>query len=105
MEDVTRADAFVRLVGPWLVHIIEAISIIFILAGGVRAAAASLSSLVHGPDRTPSTRVRIDLACWLAFALEFLLAAGILETMLSPTLEQVGILGGIAGIRTLLNYF
>jgi len=61
MEEMTRAEAFVRLVGPWLVHIIEAISVLFILFGVVRAAAASLVSLVHSPDRMPSTRIRLDL--------------------------------------------
>jgi len=105
MEEMTRAEAFVRLVGPWLVHIIEAISVLFILSGVVRAAAASLWSLVRGPDKLPPTRIRLDLGRSLSFALEFLLAADILETMLSPTLQQVGILGGVAVIRTLLNYF
>ena len=105
LEDITHAEAFVRLVGPWLVHVIEAISVLFILAGVARAAVGSLVSVLRDPDRMPSTRVRLDLGRSLSFALEFLLAADILQTMLSPTMEQVAILGGVAVIRTLLNYF
>jgi uncharacterized membrane protein len=51
------------------------------------------------------SRLRLNLARALSLALEFLLAADILETIISPTLEQVGILGAIAIIRTGLNYF
>jgi uncharacterized membrane protein len=32
-------------------------------------------------------------------------AADILETVFKPSLEQLGILGGIVIIRTVLNYF
>jgi uncharacterized membrane protein len=37
-------------------------------------------------------------------ALEFLLAADILRTAISPTWTDIGQLAAIAGIRTFLNY-
>lgn len=43
-------------------------------------------------------------AGWLVLALEFLLAADILRTAISPTWNDIGQLAAIAGIRTFLNY-
>jgi len=44
-------------------------------------------------------------AGWLVLALEFLLAADILRTAISPTWNDIGQLAAIAAIRTVLNYF
>ena len=51
------------------------------------------------------TNLRLELAHSLAFSLEFLLAADIVGTAVSPDWEAVGKLGAIAFIRTFLNYF
>src|SRR5262245_56665380 len=104
-EAVTRAEALVRVLAPWLVHVIEACSVLTILYGVVRAFVEEVLVIVHTPGRVSFTRLRLDLARALSLALEFLLAADILQTIISPTLEQVGILGAIAVIRTGLNYF
>jgi uncharacterized membrane protein len=47
----------------------------------------------------------VSFATWLLLALEFELAADVLETAISPTWNDVGMLASIAGIRTILNYF
>jgi len=49
--------------------------------------------------------LRLNLAHALALSLEFLLAADIVGTAVSPDWEAVGKLGAIAIIRTFLNYF
>jgi uncharacterized membrane protein len=49
--------------------------------------------------------VRLLLGRFLAVGLEFQLASDILGTAVSPTFNEIGILGAIAGIRTALNYF
>ncbi|HEY7062478.1 MAG TPA: hypothetical protein VII06_13445 [Chloroflexota bacterium] len=49
MEDVTRAEAFVRLLAPWLVHIIEACSVLTILYGVVKAFVEEVLSILHAP--------------------------------------------------------
>src|SRR5689334_10813549 len=100
MEEMSRAEAVVRAVGPWLVHIVEANSVLVILYGVVRAFLAWILSIVRGPGKMPPTGIRLELGRSLALALEFLLAADILETILSPSLQQVAILGGVAIIRT-----
>ena len=45
-----------------------------------------------------------SFAGWLVLALEFLLAADILKTAISPTWTDIGQLAAIAAIRTFLNY-
>ena len=42
---------------------------------------------------------------WLILGLEFMLAADIVRTAISPTWQQTGQLAAIAVIRTFLNYF
>src|SRR3954447_5274715 len=102
---MTRMEALVHVVSPWLVHIIEANSVLVIFYGVVRAFVSWLVSIVRSPARVPSSRIRLDLGRSLALALEFLLAADILETIISPSLQQVATLGAVAIIRTGLNYF
>jgi len=49
--------------------------------------------------------VRLTLARWLAVALEFELAADILNTAVTPTWNDIEKLAAIATLRTALNYF
>ena len=58
-------------------------------------------------DGTPQqkTEVRMTLGRWLAVALEFELAADILNTAVTPTWNDIAKLGAIATLRTALNYF
>jgi uncharacterized membrane protein len=49
--------------------------------------------------------IRLLLGRFLAVGIEFLLAADILGTAVSPTFDEIGKLAAIAAIRTLLNYF
>jgi uncharacterized membrane protein len=53
----------------------------------------------------PYEHVRLTLGRFLALGLEFQLASDILRTAVSPTLDDIAMLGAIAAIRTLLNYF
>ena len=50
-------------------------------------------------------RVRLDLGIALALSLEFLLAADIAATAVSPSWDAVGKLAAISAIRTFLNFF
>jgi uncharacterized membrane protein len=51
------------------------------------------------------SEVRITLGRWLALALEMALAADILRTVMIPTWDEIGKLGTIVVLRTVLNYF
>ena len=48
--------------------------------------------------------LRHHLGYYLLLGLEFLVAADIIETLLSPTLEHLGILAGIVVIRIIISY-
>lgn len=53
----------------------------------------------------PYEHIRLVLGRFLALGLEFQLAADILKTAVSPTFDDIAMLGAIAAIRTVLNYF
>ena len=69
----------------------------------------AIKRLLRSPSRisrsTIITSVRLELARSLALSLEFLLAADIAATAVSPDWNAVGKLAVIAFIRTFLNYF
>ncbi|MDJ0588856.1 MAG: DUF1622 domain-containing protein [Pleurocapsa sp. MO_226.B13] len=50
-------------------------------------------------------KVRLDLGVALALSLEFLLAADIVATAVSPSWDALGKLAVISAIRTFLNFF
>jgi uncharacterized membrane protein len=84
-----------------------AIDLVGALVIGVGVAIA-LWGLARAPGRRQApdfTAVRLDLARYLALALEFQLGADILTTAVAPSWDQIGKLGAIAVIRTTLNYF
>ena len=53
----------------------------------------------------PFTSARLELSRYLVLALEFQLAADILETAVAPDWTTIGHLAAIGTIRTALNYF
>lgn len=88
----------------WLKLIVETIGAIIIGIGVVIAAVEFVRALVP-PQLESYNRIRLTLARYLALALEFQLGADILSTAIAPTWDQIGKLGAIAVIRTVLNYF
>ena len=49
--------------------------------------------------------VRHQFASYLLLALEFLIAADIIATVIHPTFEEIAILASIVVIRTVISYF
>jgi uncharacterized membrane protein len=87
-----------------VIPIVEAVGAIVIVVGVfVSFGRYVLSELRIRP--TAYEDVRLLLGRFLALGLEFQLASDILGTAVSPSFEEIGKLGAIAGIRTLLNYF
>ena len=50
-------------------------------------------------------KIRFDIGVHLLLGLEFLIAADVIRSIIRPTLEELGILGGIVAIRTVISYF
>ncbi len=76
---------------------------------GLAAVEATIKSisLFFRRDAPPELKiqVRLTFARWLAVALEFELAADILNTAVTPSWSDIEKLAAIATLRTALNYF
>ncbi|MFY9397960.1 MAG: DUF1622 domain-containing protein [Desulfomonilia bacterium] len=97
-----RFELLLRIAAQWLILPIEALAA-SIIAAGVVVAFVRLIRIRAMPDLDMFQRVRHHFARYLVLALEFQLAADILGTAVSPSWDQIGKLGAIAGIRTFLN--
>ena len=87
-----------------VIPLVEAIGALVIVVGVVVAFGRYvLSELRIRP--LPYEDVRLLLGRFLALGLEFQLASDILGTAVSPSFAEIGKLGAVAGIRTVLNYF
>ncbi|GGM39835.1 hypothetical protein GCM10011608_25770 [Micromonospora sonchi] len=87
-----------------VVTAVELVGVVVITAGVAWAALRFVVDGLRYRDAAVFTRIRLTLGRFLTLGLEFQLAADILRTALSPTFAQIGQLGAIAAIRTVLNY-
>lgn len=87
-----------------VVPVVEAIGAAVIAVGVLFAFALWVAGELRARDMTYED-VRLRLGRYLALGLEFQLGADILGTAVSPSWDEIGKLGAIAGIRTVLNYF
>lgn len=94
----------VRDAVDFLIPIVDAIGAIVIGVGVIVAFALWVLSELR-VRRVPYERVRMVLGRFLALGLEFQLGSDILGTAVSPSFSEIGKLGTIAAIRTLLNFF
>ncbi len=98
------AEAILTNVVLWLSFVAEAMSALLVGAGMV-AAIYKIVRLGRAPTRLRYLQLRLTMARFLVVALEFQLAADILNTAQDTTWVQLGRLGAIAVIRTFLAYF
>lgn len=85
--------------------IIEGVAIFIIAFSILKIIPKFVSSYKRHNSEEFYHAIRLDLGLSLALSLEFLLAADIVGTAVTPSWESVGLLAAIAGIRTFLNYF
>jgi uncharacterized membrane protein len=80
-------------------------------AGALSIAIGAITTIVAmgralmAHEHVSFTIARFNLSRYLVLALEFQLAADILETAIAPEWMKIGQLAAIAAIRTALNYF
>ena len=82
----------------------EFVAVLVIVLGAIHAIWPAFRVVVQSGMRVEPLTVFRSFAGWLVLALEFLLAADILRTAISPTWTDIGQLAAIAAIRTFLNY-
>ena len=87
-------------------HFVDGAAVLTVLFGALEAF-VKLLWVVITPRVTHGERKAIwrGFGMWLLLGLEFELAADIVDSVVSPTWQDVGMLGAIAVIRTFLNYF
>lgn len=85
--------------------IIEAIAIAIVIFSTIRTVSKFIRAYKRKNSEPFYHEIRLDLGLSLALSLEFLLAADIVATAVTPSWEAIGLLAAIATIRTFLNYF
>ena len=99
-------EAVLEILAEHVALSLEMISILIVAIGGLEAAYLALWPTLRGRVTHGARRAAwLSLARWLLLGLEFMLAADIVRTAISPDWTALGQLGAIAVIRTFLNYF
>jgi uncharacterized membrane protein len=92
-----------QLVISYVVPLVEACGALVVVMGVARAIWQYLRSFFeHDPLHVASLRLQLGQS--MVMGLEFQVAADILKTALSPTLNDMLLLGALIGVRTVLNY-
>ncbi len=86
---------------------VELAASLIILVAAVEAIILILKRLFQWRTSTVihKKEIWVRFAMWLLLALEFELAADIVRSAIAPSWQDIGQLGAIAAIRTVLNYF
>ena len=99
------AEAFLLQTAFFLKIAIECFALLILAVGIIRAVIKLLAVRKRIDRPKVMYSVRLDLGLSLVLSLEFLLAADIAATAISPSWNAIGQLAAISGIRTFLNYF
>src|SRR5262245_19139800 len=85
---------------------IDVAMVAIIALGAVHAIWRVVDRVIHRQALASHVRdIWLHFAAWLLLALEFALAADLIETVLAPIWEEIRELGAIAVIRIALGYF
>lgn len=100
MEQLLHASALI------LSQILEAATLMLLAIGALLAIKNLIAgTIAHLPANEIAVSAWQGLSRWLLVGLEFLLAADLVSTVISPSWDELGRLGAIAAIRTVLGYF
>lgn len=102
MEELFKATASRIALG------VELVAALMIAYGAIEALVSLLTprrKTEHDKLFHKRRQVFLRFGVWLLLGLEFELAADIVRSAISPNWSQIGQLGAIATIRTVLNYF
>lgn len=102
---LTLPESLLQHVAIALKVFLEGIAILIIAVSAVRMVLKLLRRLELVRCQQDWNIIRLDLGISLALALEFLLAADIVGTAISPSWEALGKLAAVTGIRIVLNIF
>ena len=96
----------VKIIAHYAAIIADGIAVLFIIVGIIGAIVIYVRrTFFVKTDYLAMTASRNHLGHSLSLSLEFLIGADILRTAISPSWQDIGQLGAIVGIRTVLNFF
>lgn len=101
---MSSLEEAIRLAIGYLVPLIEACGALVVTLGAARAIVSYVRSFLEN-DALQIASLRLQLGQSMVMGLEFQVAADILKTALSPTLNEVTLLAALIAVRTALNYF
>ncbi|MGA2120921.1 MAG: DUF1622 domain-containing protein [Methanoregula sp.] len=94
-----------------LPDIITFFSLLFGIAGAILIIYGGLRAMVFivlrefRKTETTYTQIRRAFTSYLVFGLEFFIAADVLKTFITPSEQEIILLGAVVIIRTILGYF
>lgn len=102
---IKRIDHFLEQLALAFQMFLETIAIFIIAIASVQTLVRLIRRLEIVKHQKNWELIRLNLGLALALSLEFLLAADIVGTAISPTWNSILQLGAVTGIRTFLNFF
>jgi uncharacterized membrane protein len=97
-------EAF-KVLASYVAIACEAGTVIILAIAATEALVLLARSATHLGDLQLKKLIWVRFASWIIIALEFALAADIVDTAITPTWNDIGQLAAIAAIRTGLNFF
>lgn len=88
-----------------LTTILDIIGVIIIVGGAGHALLQYLLGILDKGPALGIDQMRLELGRSIVLAVEFLLAADIIKTIITPNYYEIGMLGALVIIRTILTYF
>ncbi len=93
----------------WIVPAIQAVGVVIVVWAVIQALISLVRRgwllLAQGYAPVGLGAIRITIGRKMVLSLEFFIASDIIQTVVVPTWESLGILGGIVAIRTVIAYF
>jgi uncharacterized membrane protein len=84
---------------------VEAAAVLVVTYGALEALILLVGGVWRRDFPKQRRKVWLNFATWILLALEFALAADIVQTVIAPTWDDPGKLTVIAIVRTVFNYF
>src|SRR5262249_24734915 len=101
-----NAEEVIHQAASYVALGVDIIMVTIVAVGSVRAVIAVANCLSKGKGLAPGIReIWLHYAAWILLALEFALAADLIDTVIAPSWADIGQLGAIAAIRIALGYF
>ncbi|AFZ31975.1 protein of unknown function DUF1622 [Gloeocapsa sp. PCC 7428] len=98
-------ETIVRILDQQVVSLIQLLALFVISIGIVKALLIFVQqALFQSHSGTAFQKSRLEMGYSFSLGLSFLVGASILKTIIAPTWDDIGKLGAIILIRTVLNY-